>query len=47
MTNISILRKKLGIKTPCYTSPSGEVVDDIGLAAAYLIERIEEVLKEL
>ena len=41
------LEEKLNIKTPCYTSPSVEVVDDIGLAAAYLIERIGEVLKEL
>ena len=35
------------MRTPCYENPSVEVVDDIGLAAAYLIERIGEVLKEI
>ncbi|WP_048147791.1 putative zinc-binding protein [Palaeococcus ferrophilus] len=41
------LEEELGIKMPCYKKPSVEVVDDVGLAAAHLIERIREVLKEL
>jgi len=41
------LEEELNMRTPCYETPSVEVVDDIGLAATHLIERIEEVLKEV
>lgn len=38
------LEEELGIKTPCYENPSVEVIDDVGLAAARLIERVQELL---
>jgi uncharacterized metal-binding protein len=38
------LEKELGIKMPCSKKPSVDVVDDVGLAAARLVERIKEVL---
>ncbi|MBP1912161.1 putative zinc-binding protein [Thermococcus stetteri] len=41
------LEEELGVKAPCYKNPSVELVDDVGLAATHLIERILEVLKKL
>ncbi|AMQ19392.1 hypothetical protein A0127_09585 [Thermococcus peptonophilus] len=41
------LEEELGIKMPCYRNPAIEVVDDVGLAAAHLVERVKEVLEKL
>ncbi|ASJ08722.1 hypothetical protein A3L11_05560 [Thermococcus siculi] len=40
------LEEELNIKTPCYENPSVEAVDDIGLGATHLVERIGELLSD-
>ncbi|ASJ02351.1 hypothetical protein A3L09_03330 [Thermococcus profundus] len=41
------LEKALGIKMPCSKKPSVEVVDDVGLAAVHLVERVKAILEKL
>ncbi|BAA29983.1 putative zinc-binding protein [Pyrococcus horikoshii] len=41
------LEEELGIKMPCLKNPSVDVIDDIGLAAVHLVERVKEILEKL